>query len=235
MSLWMFPTLVIAVLLTIPPLGAFLRIWGPSAGFFPFFIGIFFALVTGIALAGAAAFASVTGLPWRGAALRGAIFPLLVVAVVYVIRPDSVAINDISTDLEDRTSFTLDVAAAPGLSRLQSERSAYLAELQREHYPRVRPIVVDDPPAVSFERCLAVARSLPRWTVTLQEPATGRIEAVAESRIFGFVDDVAIRIRLEGAGSRIDIRSRSRLGQSDMGANARRILAFGEALSLLSR
>ena len=231
MSLWMLPTWVIAALLTIPPLGAFLRLWGPLGGFFPLFIGIFLALLVGIALAAAAAFATAAAKPWRTAALRGAAFPLVVVAAVFLSRPGNVAINDISTDLGDRPGFTPDVAAAPGTPSLGAETLAYYAEVQREQYPDVRPIRLDAPPAASFERVLAVARAMPRWQVTHEDAELGTIEVITESRIFHFVDDVSIRIRAEGTGSRIDVRSRSRMGQGDLGANARRIRAFSEALA----
>jgi uncharacterized protein (DUF1499 family) len=230
MSFWMLPTLVIATLLTIPPLGAFLRLWGPLGGFFPFFIGIFLALISGIALAAAAAFAAATAKPWRASAVKGAILPLLVVASVFLLRPDSPGINDISTDLENRPGFVPDVAAALGTTPLDAETLAYFAEVQRESYPEVRPILLNEPPDASFERALAVARAMPSWKVTFEDPARGQIEAIAESSIFRFVDDVSIRIRPEGSGSRIDTRSRSRVGQGDLGANAHRILAFNEAL-----
>jgi len=54
----------------------------------------------------------------------------------------------------------------------------------------------------------------------------GTVEAVSESKVFGFQDDVAVRIVPAGAGSRIDVRSKSRVGRSDVGANARRIQEF---------
>ena len=62
-------------------------------------------------------------------------------------------------------------------------------------------------------------------------PPTGRIEAVARSRILGFDDDVSIRVRAEGDGSRVDMRSASRLGPTDFGGNAARIKAFLADLS----
>ncbi len=231
MWLWMFPTLVIAALLTIPPLGAFLGLWAPLGGFFPFFIGIFLSLLTAITLAAAAAFATVMAKPWRGSAVRGAAFPLLVLVAVFLSRPGNVAINDVSTDLEERPGYTLDVAAAPGGTQQTDENLAYFAEVQREHYPEVQPLLLREPPGQAFERVLATARTMPRWQVTLEEPASGQIEAIAESRIFHFMDDVAIRIRPEGSGSRVDVRSRSRVGQGDLGANARRILEFQAALA----
>jgi uncharacterized protein (DUF1499 family) len=75
---------------------------------------------------------------------------------------------------------------------------------------------------------------MPGWIVTNADLDSGRIEATATSRIFHFVDDVVIRVRPDGAGSRVDLRSRSRVGQSDLGANAERIRAFCAELAKAS-
>ena len=69
------------------------------------------------------------------------------------------------------------------------------------------------------------------WEVTHADAESGRIEATATSRVFHFVDDIVIRVRPDGAGSRVDLRSRSRVGQSDLGANAKRIHAYGAELA----
>jgi len=61
-------------------------------------------------------------------------------------------------------------------------------------------------------------------------PEKGTIEATETTFWFGFKDDVVIRIRPEGAGSRVDVRSKSRVGKSDLGANAARIRRFAAAL-----
>jgi uncharacterized protein (DUF1499 family) len=58
------------------------------------------------------------------------------------------------------------------------------------------------------------------------DSAAGRIEATATTRWFGFKDDVVIRIEPDPAGSRVDMRSVSRVGESDVGTNARRIRAY---------
>jgi uncharacterized protein (DUF1499 family) len=72
---------------------------------------------------------------------------------------------------------------------------------------------------------------MPTWVITAEDPAGGTIEAVVTSRLFGFQDDVVIRVRPDGTGaSRVDMRSKSRDGKGDLGANASRIRAYVSAL-----
>jgi uncharacterized protein (DUF1499 family) len=80
-----------------------------------------------------------------------------------------------------------------------------------------------------FARAVEVARSL-GWEIVATVPAEGRLEATDRTRWFGFRDDVVVRVRPDGAGSRVDVRSVSRVGRSDLGTNARRIRGFVEAL-----
>jgi uncharacterized protein (DUF1499 family) len=69
------------------------------------------------------------------------------------------------------------------------------------------------------------------WEVVSVEPAIGRLEASTRSAIFRFVDDVVVRVRPEGTGSIVDVRSRSRVGRGDLGANARHIRSLLAALA----
>ncbi|PZO06409.1 MAG: DUF1499 domain-containing protein, partial [Alphaproteobacteria bacterium] len=69
------------------------------------------------------------------------------------------------------------------------------------------------------------------WTIVSQDPATGTLSATATTFWFGFKDDVAVRVRAEGAGSVVDVRSTSRVGLSDLGANAARIEAYLSSLA----
>ena len=64
------------------------------------------------------------------------------------------------------------------------------------------------------------------WEVVTVAPGEGRLEAVATTAWFGFKDDIVVRIAPAGDGSRVDVRSKSRLGLSDVGTNARRIRRF---------
>jgi hypothetical protein len=67
------------------------------------------------------------------------------------------------------------------------------------------------------------------WAIVSEDQATGTFNATATTFWFGFRDDVAVRVRAEGEGSVIDVRSTSRVGLSDLGANAARIRAFEAA------
>lgn len=68
------------------------------------------------------------------------------------------------------------------------------------------------------------------WQVVDAVPQDGRIEATATTRMFGFKDDIVLRVRAADKGSELDMRSMSRIGQSDVGANAARIRGFMEQL-----
>jgi uncharacterized protein (DUF1499 family) len=74
------------------------------------------------------------------------------------------------------------------------------------------------------------------WKIVDENPAEGRIEATATTRWFGFKDDVVIRIASSAVnGSRVDIRSVSRVGLSDVGTNARRIRTFLKKFAEVSK
>jgi uncharacterized protein (DUF1499 family) len=101
-----------------------------------------------------------------------------------------------------------------------------LGQVGHEAYPAVRPLALSADPARVAAAAEAEAKAQ-GWTLATSDPAGGVIEATAETFWFGFKDDVAIRIR-PGAngGSVVDVRSTSRVGLSDIGANAARIEAF---------
>jgi len=231
--LWMVPSYMILTLLVLGPLTAYSGALTPIRGFSLVFLAVVIAVVFGIALAGAAAFASATGKAWRPRALRAALVPLLVAlpAFVAVNFSKTPTMNDVSTDLVVRIEFAPDLSAKRTSSEPGSEERAHFDELQRQAYPDLVPIVVALSPDQAFERAKQAAESLPGWQVTSADAATGRIEATDTSKIFHFVDDIVIRVRPDGAGARIDIRSRSRDGRGDMGVNAKRVRAYGAAVA----
>ncbi len=145
-------------------------------------------------------------------------------------------IHEISTDLASPPPF---VAVTP----LRQQGGAvnppeYVAEMtgprgttnvpeaQRKSYPDIQPAILEGvAPADAFKRAEAAVGQL-GWDVVASEPSEGRLEATDTTRFFGFKDDVVIRLRAEGGGTRIDVRSKSRVGMGDVGANAARVRKF---------
>ncbi len=91
----------------------------------------------------------------------------------------------------------------------------------------MQPIRTDMRPEAAFEHALETARAM-GWEIVASDARAGRIEATATTFWYGFKDDVVIRVRPMATGSRVDLRSVSRVGQSDLGKNAARIRAFSE-------
>ena len=135
-------------------------------------------------------------------------------------------IHDISTDTENPPVFVSVLSLRKDAPNSAAYGGPEIATRQHAAYPDIRPLVSDVPPAQAYERARAVARKM-CWKIVGENPAEGRIEATATTRWFGFKDDIVIRIASSGSnGSRVDIRSVSRVGVSDVGMNARRIRAF---------
>ncbi len=230
--LWLAPTFAIVSLLIVGPLLAYFHVVPGLAGFSLVLLAVLVGVVFGIGLAAASAFATVTNKPWRPRAVRAAIVPLLVGLPILALASMSKvpAIHDISTDLENRIEFTPDVAAASSNQDPPAEQRAVVEGLQKSGYPDIAPVILALPADQAFARAKAVAEKMPGWNVTHADAESGRIEATSTSKLFHFVDDIVIRVRPDGAGSRVDLRSRSRVGQSDLGANAARIRAFSAEL-----
>ncbi len=134
------------------------------------------------------------------------------------------AIHNISTDPRDPPRFE----AAAGRRGPDSNPLAYSADnaaAQREGYPELRGLNSTLNPQAAYRRARDTALAL-GWETYHENPAAGLIEATDVTFWFGFKDDIAIRIRASGNGSRIDLRSVSRVGQGDLGANAARIREF---------
>jgi uncharacterized protein (DUF1499 family) len=135
-------------------------------------------------------------------------------------------IHDISTDLADPPA----IAALPGVPpRSLAPVAPAVHDAQRVLYPELAPIALDEPPAEAFAHAAATARAM-GWEVVHEDAAGGLLQAVATTFWFGFRDDVVVRARADGDGSVVDVRSVSRVGLGDAGANAARIRAFRDLL-----
>jgi uncharacterized protein (DUF1499 family) len=134
-------------------------------------------------------------------------------------------IHDVTTDTTNPPEFV-------AIARLQRKNwnslqygGPEVARQQHNAYPDIVPLILTVPPDQAFDKALSVAKSM-EWTIVDANKAGGRIEAVATTFWFGFKDDIVIRIEQSGPGSRVDIRSVSRVGVSDLGTNAKRIREF---------
>lgn len=137
-------------------------------------------------------------------------------------------INDISTDLENPPSF----ADADLVSDYLGRDMRYPAEFKpivREGYPDLEPLRLAAAPSAAYAAAVATAESM-GWEIVARDPSRGRFDAQSVSSLFRFVDDITVRVQPDGSGSRVDMRSKSRDGRSDMGANAKRIRAYFAAL-----
>jgi uncharacterized protein (DUF1499 family) len=139
-------------------------------------------------------------------------------------------IHDITTDTEHPPAF---VAIVP-LRKDAPNRAEYdgpkVAAEQKAAYSDIAPVQLPLPPAQAFDRALGVVRNM-GWQIVATEPAEGRIEATDQTFWFGFKDDVVIRVAAADNGSRIDVRSKSRVGRNDFGTNAKRVRAYTHKLA----
>jgi uncharacterized protein (DUF1499 family) len=159
------------------------------------------------------------------AALPGAILLLSVVGG----RGDYPPIHDISTDTINPPTFETAVSLR-GNSSNSLEIKPDSIEQQRAAYPDLQTLQSTLSIESAYAEALRVAKDL-GWEVTREDLNDGFIEAVAATAIMGFKDDVVIRLKTNEAGTLIDLRSVSRVGLGDIGANAKRIRAFMESFS----
>ena len=140
-------------------------------------------------------------------------------------------INDITTDLSDPPQFAALAREGPNADRDMGYPGEEFASQQRAAYPDLAPIAISRPPAEAFAAVRTAIEGI-GWKIVAADGDTGVIEATDTSRIFRFVDDIVVRIRADGSGSRVDVRSKSREGKGDLGANAKRIRRLRDALGV---
>lgn len=134
------------------------------------------------------------------------------------------AIHDITTDTLNPPAFldVIPLRQAAGAANPPEYPGGSVASEQKKAYPDLVPLDLALPPTEGFPMALAAARAM-GWEIVTESPAEGRIEATATTAWFGFKDDIVIRVAPKDAGTRVDVRSKSRVGRSDVGANAARI------------
>ncbi|MEO8360596.1 MAG: DUF1499 domain-containing protein [Vicinamibacteria bacterium] len=134
------------------------------------------------------------------------------------------AIHDISTDTDNPPPFVavIPLRQAAGATNPPEYPGAATAAQQKKAYPALAPLDLRLPAPEAFNMALAAARAM-GWDIVSEQPGDGRIEATDTTAFFGFKDDIVIRVAATATGSRIDVRSKSRVGRSDVGKNAARI------------
>ncbi|MHB2166932.1 DUF1499 domain-containing protein [Alsobacter sp. R-9] len=182
------------------------------------------------------------GRPGFGAAMAG-----LLVAIGLLAYPSFLAVqalrlprlNDITTDVTDPPAFSrsrraLDLRAG----RIPPDPGPASRALQAIAYPELAPLTLELAPQEVYQLVLKAAQQRGWQVVETAAPGgrtgTGRIEAIDRSLLMRFPDDVTVRIRPVAVGARVDVRSASRFGAHDLGANARRIEAFLATLQELA-
>ena len=239
MTTWWSRTVLFGALgaLALLPIGAL----GTRFGLWELGLGFQFLMVgSGAAVALALAAVAAVAVAWRrglSGDLRAAAVGLLICAltVAYVGSLRSAVeslppIHNLSTDTDDPPQF-IEVVTLRGAQSNPLELDAEtIAPLQAAAYPWVKPLVTQAAPEAAFAKARAALQDM-GIEIVAEHPEQGLIEATATTFWFGFKDDVAIRVRPDPEGALVDVRSVSRVGVSDVGANAERI---GEILRRLS-
>lgn len=217
-----------AVLLGLAGPGVRLGLWSFRGGFtameWAAYLGLFAA---GLALLQLVLTRARGGRPWL---LLGALAIGLATAFVpwsWRRRAAQVPpIHDITTDTQDPPAFQSVLPLRADAPNPAAYGGGEIAAQQQQAYPDIRPLDLPSTrPADAFRLALDAARAA-GWAIDAADSAEGRVEATATTAWFGFKDDVVVRIRPWGNGSRLDVRSVSRVGKSDVGTNAARIRGY---------
>jgi uncharacterized protein (DUF1499 family) len=202
---------------------------------------LFFALVAMVLAVGAFVVIWRQGLRGLGlavAALGIGVAMLAYPAYLGVLFYRLPAVNDITTDPIDPPRFEAIARLRPRGANPIAYPGAAAMQLQRATYPDIEPLLVSVPPLEAYDAALAVITKRKWRIVDVRPPQTGRregrIEAVARTPIMGFRDDIVVRVRAAEDGARIDMRSASRYGQHDFGANASRLRSLSNDIDDLA-
>ena len=207
-----------------------LSVIGVRAGLWPFTLG--FVLIACAAIIGLFTVVMVLVFVFRKALLAYrthltvagllGFSPVLLVIVLIGGASSKPMIHDVSTDWVNPPTFETLIAQRGSNANLLGIDDEVIA-LQQQHYPSIKPIISQLSVADANAKAVSSAQAL-GWQLVSNTGSV--IEATYTSALFGFVDDIVIRVESAGFGSKVDVRSVSRVGKGDLGANAARIMAF---------
>jgi len=235
--IWALALLLIAVVLAGGP-GVHLDLWSPFDGFMLVMKGGFLG---GLALAVMALIVIIIIAVGKnhggmGRAIFAFLIGLMLAAPVIYLRLSGGGvppIHDITTDMVSPPEFIVLVGQrghkpnSLDYGNGDPDQRIKLMTQQKEFYPDITPMLTSKAPEAAFAKALTVAASLD-WTITGVDQQTRRFEATDYSFWFKFADDIVLTVKETPGGSRIDLRSISRVGISDLGVNAKRIKSFQE-------
>jgi len=136
-------------------------------------------------------------------------------------------IHDITTNISNPPEFIFLNESRPGAKNSLVYGGQEVADQQLTAFPSIKPIITTLSPDKAYEKALNIASSM-GWEMVSTDPTLYHFESTARTRFFNFADDVVVQVVKIDNGSRVDIRSVSRIGRGDRGMNAQRIIAFTE-------
>ena len=203
----------------------------PLAGFGAFLFGVLLGVLSVVV--------GLLGLLFGPAGSRGSTLAAMTIALVVLVGVVIAAgggrqlprINDITTDTEAPPQFAHAGTLPENAGRDMSYPGASFADQQRAAYADLGPITLAMSPDEAFKQVAAAARSMPNWAITREDATAHALEGYETSWLFHFKDDFVIEVRPAPNGqSVVQMRSKSRDGKGDIGANAARIRAFFQRL-----
>jgi hypothetical protein len=161
------------------------------------------------------------------ALLAAVVIGALVAAVPVVVRGNAQdhPIHDVTTNPDDPPAFVEILALRADAPNPAGYGGSEVAAIQREIYPDLKPLKSDASRARLFETALDTARGM-GWEIIAADTPAGRVEAVDTTFWYGFKDDIVVLVSGEDGSLQLEVRSKSRIGRSDMGKNAARIREY---------
>ena len=210
-------------------LGIQIRLFPPMLGFGLFALGTIIGGITATLLGAVALIRrkKPAAQDDQKRALIGTGLGLALLALLYFsagTAGDAPSINDITTDLSDPPSFAPEDAVPTYAGRDMGYPPEFVAIVQT-HYPDLASMKSPLAPDAAYALALATAEKM-GLDIVWKSASERRFDATDVTATFRFVDDFTVRVRPSGSGSEIDVRSKSRDGQGDLGTNARRIRKF---------
>ncbi len=225
-SIWYVWPLLAMLPFLIGPLLAHFHVVVPIKGFLTFAASVVPALIS--LVLGVYLVLSGNGSKGLVCVLVGAV-PIAAVAAGIANGRKFPRINDISTNLDNPPALVA-AASAPENAGKDLAYPEEFKPLVREGYPDLIALQLDEPAEQAFARVKAVLAGHPEWLATRTDEPALTLEFSETAGLFQFTDDVVIRVLPMDQASQIDVRSRSRVGKGDFGANAARIRRILEAI-----